>query len=249
VSRADTVLSTTTMALFDVPGWSVPDDPVTVTSKKRKWFKHDSNKIRSATVNVEKVMKQLSAHLGPTAEGPRSQLKQDKEEGLSTEGGRPPKRKHRHVEGNKSQTPTPVVQVETHKTSKKKRKKDREREASGDKGADPQTRSSSQLVPESPSTLTSLQHDMKQSLDGARFRYVIYTNFYAGDSQSRTLKSRRWINEKLYKSDSAHAHAMMREDPAVFNEVCLSMPLPACIHSGRSTVSQRFSTTSRVLAI
>ncbi|KAH9973062.1 methyltransferase-domain-containing protein [Lactifluus volemus] len=38
---------------------------------------------------------------------------------------------------------------------------------------------------------------MKQSLDGARFR---------------------WINEKLYKSDSTHAHAMMREDPAVFND-------------------------------
>jgi len=236
------------MALFDVPGWSVPDDPVTVTPKKRKWSsKHDSNKIRSATVNVEKVMKQLSAHPGPTAEGPRGQLKKDKEEGPSTE--RPPKKKRRRVEGNKSQAPTPVVQVETHKTSKKKRKKDRARETSGDKGAGPQSPSSCQLAPESRSTLTSLQHDMKQSLDGARFRYVIHTNFYAGDPHPRTSKYRRWINEKLYKSDSAHAHAMMREDPAVFNEVCLSIPLPARIHSGGSTVSQRFSTTSRVLAI
>jgi ribosomal RNA-processing protein 8 len=163
-----TLKPTTTMALFEVPGWSVPDDPVTVTPKKRKSSKHDSNKIRSATLNVEKVMKQLSAH-PPTAEGPRGQLKGGKEEGPSTEGGRP-KKKRRRVEGNKSQAPTPVVQVETHKTSKKKKRKDRAKETSGDKDACPQSRSSSQLAPESRSTLTSLQHDMKQSLDGARFR-------------------------------------------------------------------------------
>jgi hypothetical protein len=36
-------------------------------------------------------------------------------------------------------------------------------------------------TPESHSTsLTSLQHGMKQSLDGARFRYVIHHNFHAG---------------------------------------------------------------------
>jgi ribosomal RNA-processing protein 8 len=164
------------MALFDVPGWSVPVDPVTVTPKKRRWSsKHDSNKIRSATVNVEKVMKQLSAHPGP-AEGTRRELKGDKEEGSSAEGGRPPKKKRRRVEGNKSQqAPTPLVQhVETHRTPKKKKKKDGAKGTSGDKGAGPQARSSSQLAPESRSTLTSLQHDMKQSLDGARFRYVIH---------------------------------------------------------------------------
>ncbi|KAI0356492.1 hypothetical protein OH77DRAFT_1423426 [Trametes cingulata] len=43
--------------------------------------------------------------------------------------------------------------------------------------------------------LTALQANMKKSLDGARFR---------------------WINEMLYKSDSAKAHELMSTDPAVF---------------------------------
>ncbi|KAI9001332.1 methyltransferase-domain-containing protein [Trametes punicea] len=43
--------------------------------------------------------------------------------------------------------------------------------------------------------LTPLQANMKKSLDGARFR---------------------WINEMLYKSDSAKARELMSSDPAVF---------------------------------
>jgi len=45
--------------------------------------------------------------------------------------------------------------------------------------------------------LTALQSKMKQSLDGARFR---------------------WINETLYKSSSQDAERLMREDPKVFDE-------------------------------
>ncbi|CDO74622.1 hypothetical protein BN946_scf184325.g9 [Trametes cinnabarina] len=44
-------------------------------------------------------------------------------------------------------------------------------------------------------SLTPLQANMKKSLDGARFR---------------------WINEMLYKSDSAKARELMSSDPAVF---------------------------------
>jgi Hypothetical methyltransferase len=32
----------------------------------------------------------------------------------------------------------------------------------------------------------------------------------------------RWINEVLYKSDSAAAHKMLQEDPKVYEEVSLS---------------------------
>jgi len=45
--------------------------------------------------------------------------------------------------------------------------------------------------------LTSLQRGMKQSLDGARFR---------------------WINETLYKTNSEEAHKMMKDDPKVYEE-------------------------------
>ena len=212
------------MALFDVPGWSVPDDPVAVTPRKRKrTSKHDSNKeIRSATVNVEKVMEQLSARLGPTAENPRRDLAEGKNGGLSTDVDRTPRMKRGRAQGVKSQqSPIPAVQqAEPHKTSKK-RKKERPKKGppAGDRVTGSRSTASSQLPTESRSALTSLQHDMKQSLDGARFRCVTHSNFYAADSYPCTLKPRRWINEKLYKSDSARAHAMMREDPAVFDDV------------------------------
>ena len=212
------------MALFDVPGWSVPHDPVAATPRKRKrTSKHGSNKkIQSATVNVEKVMEQLSARLGPAAESPLRDLTEGKNGGPSTEDDRPPRTKRRRAQGNKSQqSPIPATQqVEPHKPSKK-RKKERPKQSppAGDKV--PGSRSTaSQLPTETRSALTSLQHDMKHSLDGARFRCVTPApNFYAADSYPCTLKPHRWINEKLYKSDSANAHAMMREDPAVFDDV------------------------------
>ncbi|OSC98670.1 hypothetical protein PYCCODRAFT_1470817 [Trametes coccinea BRFM310] len=49
--------------------------------------------------------------------------------------------------------------------------------------------------PSKSAALTPLQANMKKSLDGARFR---------------------WINEMLYKSDSAKARELMSSDPAVF---------------------------------
>ena len=181
------------MALFDVPGWSVPNDPVAVIPRKRKRAsKHDSNKrIQSAAVNVEKVMEQLSARLGPAAENPRGDLTESKNGGLSTEDDRPPRTKRRRAQGNKpQQSPIPAVQqAEPHKTSKKRKK---ERPKKGPPAGDKVTGSrstASQLPTESRSTLTSLQHDMKQSLDGARFRCVTHSNFYAAGSYPFTLKT------------------------------------------------------------
>ncbi|KAI9454618.1 methyltransferase-domain-containing protein [Russula earlei] len=178
------------MALFDVPGWSISGDPVAVASKKRKrTSKHrdDSNKVRSATVNVEKVIEQLAA--SPTAENTH------RGDGSAAEGRQ---KKRRRAKPRQPPTHT-AVQEETHGQSEKKRQKDRPKEKSGDdnKAAGTQSPSTSHSATESRSTLTSLQTAMRQSLDGARFR---------------------WINEKLYKSDSLSAHAMMREDPAVFDD-------------------------------
>lgn len=167
------------MALFDVPGWSVPDDPVAVTPRKRKrTSKHDSHKkIQTATVNVEKVMEQLSARLGPAAENARGDITEGKNGGLSTstEDDRPPRTKRRRAQGNKSQqSPIPSVQqLEPHKKSKKERPK--KGPPAGDKVTGSRSTASSQHPTKSRSTLTSLQHDMKQSLDGARFRCVTHS--------------------------------------------------------------------------
>jgi ribosomal RNA-processing protein 8 len=237
------------MALFDIPGWSIPDEPVAAAHKKRKrTSKQNVDKVKSATVNVEKLIEQLAA--GPAAENTRRELKEGKSEGVSADSDHPPKR--RRVKRNKArQSPTPSAVQEdgSHKASRKKRKK--EKETSGEKVTGTPSSLESRPPPESRNKLTSLQHGMKQSLDGARFRYVIHHNFYpwCPTVLACVSKSRRWINEKLYKSDSADAHAMMREDPAVFDDVRSSMPLLARAHSRESTVSQGVPSSSRVLAV
>ena len=170
------------MALFDVPGWSIPNEPVTVTSKRRKRAsKQNLDKVQSAATNVERLMEQLAA--SPAAENMRHELKEDKSGGVSADGDRPPEKKRRRVKRKKSQqspTPAAVQENETNKASRKKRKKDKREENSGEKATViPPTET--RPPPESHSTsLTSLQHGMKQSLDGARFRYVILHNFHAG---------------------------------------------------------------------
>ncbi|KAI0248714.1 methyltransferase-domain-containing protein [Lactifluus subvellereus] len=188
------------MVLFDVPGWSVSDDPVAVTPKKRKRSsKRDIDKVQSATANIEKLMEQLASR--PAVENARHEVKEGKSGVMSAQYDQPPKKKRRHVRSNKaqeSQTPAAVEGDPAQGAPGRKRRKDRPKATTGEKAAGSSSTSSSQPLPQSPpSTLTSLQHGMKQSLDGARFR---------------------WINEKLYKSDGTCAHAMMREDPAVFDD-------------------------------
>lgn len=176
---------TSTMALFDVPGWSVPDEPVRVTPKKRRrTSKQTFDKVQSATVNLERLVEQLAA--SPAAENTRSDPKEGKSGGVSADGDRPAK-KRRRVKKNKSQqSPTPAItpapqEDGTHEASRKKRKKDKRKETSGEKvTGTPSSLESRPPPPEPRSKLTSLQHGMKQSLDGARFRYVNHRSFYAG---------------------------------------------------------------------
>jgi hypothetical protein len=169
------------MTLFDVPGWSVPDEPVRVKPKKRKrTSKQNFDKVQSATVTLERLMEQLAA--SPAAETTRSDPKEEKSGGVSADGDRPAK-KRRRVKKNKSQqspTPTAIQEDGTHEASRKKRKKDKRKESSGEKVTGTPSPLKSRPPPEPRSTLTSLQHGMKQSLDGARFRYVIHRSFYAG---------------------------------------------------------------------
>ena len=171
------------MAHFDVPGWSIPNEPVAVTSKKRKRAsKQNLDKVQSAATNVERLMEQLAA--SPTAENMRHEhgLKEGKGGGVSADGDRPPKKKRSRVKLNKfQQSPTPAAVQEdgTNKASRKKKKKDNRTEKSGEK-ATVMSPTETRPPPESRSMpLTSLQLGMKQSLDGARFRYVIHHNFHA----------------------------------------------------------------------
>ncbi|KAI9467247.1 putative uracil phosphoribosyltransferase [Lactarius psammicola] len=180
------------MALFDVPGWSVPSAPVAVPSKKRKRpSKQGLDDIQSAAMNVEKLMERLAA------EQTHARTKGDHGGGVSADADQPSKKKRKRVKDRKVQQSHIPARGDGEQSAPKKKRKDRQKKT-GDKVTSSPSPASS-YPPSEPSrdALTSLQRCMKQSLDGARFR---------------------WINEKLYKSDGVHAHAMMREDPAVFDD-------------------------------
>ncbi|KAH9062194.1 methyltransferase-domain-containing protein [Lactarius vividus] len=181
------------MALFDVPGWSVPDTPVAVPSKKRKRpSKQGLDQIQSAVVNMEKLMERLA-----TEQTHGIKTKGDHGGGVSANADQSPKKRKRVKDHEVQQSHTPA-RGDGEKNTPKKKRKNREKKPAGDKvTSSPPPAPSHPPSQPSGNALTSLQRGMKQSLDGARFR---------------------WINEKLYKSDGAHAHAMMREDPAVFDD-------------------------------
>lgn len=154
------------MALFDVPGWSVPGAPVAVPSKRRK-PPQDLDQMQAATVNVEKLMKRLAT------EQTHAQTKGDHSKlSAGADAHEPPKKKRRHVKDKARQSQTPARGDGEQNTSRKKRK-DGQKKTRGDK-----VTSSPSPVPPHPTpqpsgnALTTLQRGMKQSLDGARFRYV-----------------------------------------------------------------------------
>lgn len=166
------------MALFDVPGWSISGEPVAVTPQKRKRTpKQNFDKVQSATVNVERLIEQLAA--SPAAEDTRREVKEGK--GGGVDGERPATKKRRRVKKSKlRQSTTPITQDGTQEASGTKRKKEKRKETSGENVTGTPSSLESRPPPESHSTLTNLQHGMKQRLDGAQFRYVIRHDFYAG---------------------------------------------------------------------
>ena len=199
------------MVLFDVPGWSVSDDPVVVPPKKRKRYsKQDVDKVQSATANIEKLMEQLASN--PAVEKAPHEVKKGKKTGVvSAQYDQPPKKRRRHVKSNKAQEPQTPAAVEgapAQDAPARKRKKDTPRVTTGEKVAGSSPTPSSRPPPQSlPSTLTSLQHGMKQSLDGARFRYVIHPPpFFSMDAQARISKNPAGGSTRSSTSRTALTH-------------------------------------------
>lgn len=155
------------MALFDVPGWSISDKPVTVVSKRRKRSSgHDFDKVSLASANIDKLMEQLVA--SPAAGSTPVSARPDQ----------PQKKSRKRAKGDKNRQPRILTALQgdaAQVAPGKKIKKNRPKGPIGEKA----TVSSS---PPSRSTLTSLQHDMKQSLDGARFRYAAHSPPFPSDA-------------------------------------------------------------------
>ena len=151
--------------MFDVPGWSVSGAPVAVPSKKRK-PPQGLDHIKSATVNVEKLMKRLATEQKGDIEG------------VDADTDQPPKKRKR-VKDHKVQPSRTPTRGDGEKGTPRKKRKDRQK-----KTGEKVTSSLSPASPSQPSgnALTTLQRGMKQSLDGARFRYVNHPLLHAQDA-------------------------------------------------------------------
>lgn len=167
------------MPLFDVPGWTVPSplvgDASPRVSKKRKRPASHSSKLQSAEVNLDKLVKSLagnsyaergrtssskqakkSGFLGGSKTSNKKQLKKssraadDLDEQKKTIS-RPKPLKPATIERDSLETLQPAKRIKT-------------------KHKDPMAGTVQRSPKGSTTGLTALQLDMKQSLDGARFR-------------------------------------------------------------------------------
>ncbi len=189
------------MALFEVPGWSIPEAPVSLSSSNSRKRKRpadaeaevptSSTKLHSAVKNVEKLMASLE---GDGEAVSKTQRKRGQRKGGDREGGeqkrkesardaRPNKQKgERKREGNG--TGKKRAEIGTPETSAKKANATPTKKPKKDKGKDEKSQTPADLRPTTSSVngsskakgkkkaegLTSLQADMKNSLDGAKFR-------------------------------------------------------------------------------
>ena len=139
----------------------------------------DASKVQSAEVNLEKLMKKLKKNGEPTspqAKGKTTRKIPDPSIARSKEKGSKPKGdgSRKAVGGKVKQKisgPTEKHPISTEDTtgsppsSKRKVKKDAQAQSKN-----PSKKASSQIA-----GLTTLQNNMKQSLDGARFRCVFHS--------------------------------------------------------------------------
>ncbi|KAF4602215.1 25S rRNA (adenine645-N1)-methyltransferase [Pleurotus pulmonarius] len=187
------------MALFEVPGWTVPSAPISnaPTSSSRKRKRHNPDAGVAQPINLDKLMRKIP--------------KTNEAEAVSeATGDTKPSKKARSKRDRKTQSKGKAAASTSTTAAPKKAKKTAPRAVAADIQAGPSTPKKKQKqqkdAAEEPKLskkskaegqLTTLQDRMRQSLDGARFRM---------------------INETLYKSHSSEASRMMHEDPQMFEE-------------------------------
>lgn len=164
------------MALFEVPGWTIPSAPKpqsSTKSKKRKLHSQDAQKVESAAVNIDKLIASLGNSETSQA-GPKKSKRKRKDKHEVESPGKPGESAAGTSNGliNKSKklrTPGPKEEEGKEERVSKKRRKVPEKAELADrtlKHAPPMPKN----VGEPPIHLTPMQAQMKQSLNGARFR-------------------------------------------------------------------------------
>lgn len=175
-----------TMVLFEVPGWETPKEgPATNTTKKRKRPVHvDDSKVQAAHVNLEKLMKKLDKKDDEHESRRSKKRKADgKEEGDRQKQPKKDKRKDQQqrvdkkLHGESNHPGSSKDHASTESSSKDNVKKGKRKSKLSSSQSPPEPahdnlkNAESSLAQQSSSQLTSLQENMKKSLDGARFRY------------------------------------------------------------------------------
>ncbi|KAG7097109.1 hypothetical protein E1B28_004488 [Marasmius oreades] len=183
------------MPLFDVSGWSLPEAPIaespTSSSNSRKRKRPDSDassekKIRSE-VNLEKIVKTLT---GKSTAGSKKQKTKKTPKQTSVDVRKKNISLPMPLKGTSERLTESATSLPPAKKAKTKHKESGSQESlvkSIKAAEDPQPKDG----------LTTLQKNMKQNLEGARFRL---------------------INELLYKNDSIEAQRLMLEDPTMYND-------------------------------
>ncbi|VDB96959.1 unnamed protein product [Peniophora sp. CBMAI 1063] len=217
------------MSLFEVPGWSVPSAPVQESKKRKRPSRaaEGDEKVRGVEVNLEKLVKKMDSISGEADGRKKKKAKREDGEGAAnarSNGAGEGKKTRKDAGKAKEQVISEALAKQGEKRTAKAEKtqatapsqpesttpavaplsKKAKKAARAAAKAEQPTPSREAKAPTTKKQnggafkdLTALQSGMKNSLEGARFR---------------------WINEELYKSDSTHAHEMMREDPNVFHE-------------------------------
>ncbi|KAJ3827072.1 methyltransferase-domain-containing protein [Lentinula raphanica] len=189
------------MPLFDVPGWSVPADPLPEPNvRKRKRPTSDTgleshSRTHSADFNFEKLVKKLT---GKRDEGDSdgSKPSTDSSHSKSKKRRKEQTRTSLNVDKRMISSPLPLMKASDRTTKKPKRNHDSLLHESEDPKKLSQTEQSNHDS-DNTSGLTAMQKGMKQKLEGARFRL---------------------LNQTLYESKSEDAHRMMQDDPTVYTE-------------------------------
>lgn len=157
------------MPLFDVPGWSIPADPVaepsSSTSKKRKRPGDTGSRLLSTEINFDKLVNKLKGKSGnDETRAPSKKRKPPK-------GGS--KEEKRKVISHPRQLMSKEKALAIASSSSLHASKKTRFEHSASPSPDSSPPAKRLKVSTSVENLTDLQKNMKQSLDGARFRCAI----------------------------------------------------------------------------
>ncbi|KAI0698613.1 methyltransferase-domain-containing protein [Cytidiella melzeri] len=232
------------MALFEVPGWSLPNAPTRSTSNTRKRKRpsdapgvaaaaaaalssgSSSTKLRSAVQNMERLM----ASLGSEPDGESTKL-QDKKQKKDQPG------KSSRVNRQREPTDGPLKsRPESKQSESKAASKGKQRGSVDSKVKQKESAKETRASVEEATPVAKKQrrgrgdgkHSSQKNIQPTTKPQLSETKGKKKEEGLTALQANmkhsldgarfRWINETLYKSDSGSAHNMMRENPDVFSE-------------------------------